>query len=79
MNVEVFLSHGSLLGWQRECDFIIHTHDVDLGVPYDQISTRTDELIGRMKNAGNVFTQTQIYMQSSSILGLMVQLTRDMR
>jgi hypothetical protein len=52
MNISVFLSHGTLLGWYRECNFIAHTHDVDLGVPYEHIQYKTDKMIQQMKNAG---------------------------
>jgi hypothetical protein len=34
INVKFFLSHGTLLGWYRECGIIEHTTDVDLGIPY---------------------------------------------
>ncbi len=30
LNVSFFLSHGTLLGWYRECGFILHTEDLDI-------------------------------------------------
>jgi hypothetical protein len=34
IGVMFFLSHGSLLGFYRECGVIYHTSDLDLGIPY---------------------------------------------
>lgn len=39
LKVPFFLSHGSLLGWYRECGVIAHTQDMDVGIPYICICT----------------------------------------
>lgn len=32
------ISHGTLLGWLRHCDFLPHTHDLDFAAPFAYFS-----------------------------------------
>jgi hypothetical protein len=52
LQIPFFLSHGTLLGWKRECDFIKHTHDVDLGAPQEITLMKKSEIIVAMENEG---------------------------
>ena len=44
IGVPYFISHGTLLGWYRECGFIRHTTDVDIGIPIEDLLLRKDDI-----------------------------------
>ena len=52
LGIPFFLSHGSLLGWFRECEFILHTHDIDFGVPSTAVIGRINEMVDEMAKHG---------------------------
>jgi hypothetical protein len=37
LNITFFITHGTLLGWYRECGIIKHTGDIDIGVPIEEM------------------------------------------
>ncbi|BFY99910.1 hypothetical protein BsWGS_02950 [Bradybaena similaris] len=53
MGVRFWLSSGTCLGWFRQCDFISHTTDVDIGI---FIREYREELVGFLENSGLVLT-----------------------
>ena len=45
LGIEFWINSGTLLGWLRECGFIPHSHDVDIGVYADDFDQdRLEEL-----------------------------------
>ena len=49
LGIEFWVNSGTLLGWLRECGFIPHSRDVDVGVFADDFDQeRLDELIAVM-------------------------------
>ena len=53
LDIPFWISHGTLLGWYRECGFIFHTNDIDFGVPAEHLAARKNDIIREMKNEGN--------------------------
>ncbi|CAG5119884.1 unnamed protein product, partial [Candidula unifasciata] len=53
MGIRFWLSSGTCLGWFRQCDFISHTTDVDIGI---FITEYREELVSFLENAGFVLT-----------------------
>ena len=49
LNIPIFLSSGTLLGYYREKNFIKHDYDIDLGIYKEDY---TDDLIYKMESAG---------------------------
>ena len=74
-------------GWYRECDFIMHTTDIDLGIPYDILIANQERIRSAARQLGLNFQKFPLFigmsankMDSSSEFGLeMILSTRQLR
>jgi len=58
IGVKFFISHGTLLGWFRQCGIIGHTSDMDIGIPYYYMNKYKNAINTSMKAAGFKFGHT---------------------